>query len=604
MPGLAGIITQMPRTWAEPQLMRMLKSLQHESFYNSGTWIDETLGVYVGWTALPNSFSDGMPVTNRRRDVWLTFSGEEYLNVKSPVGTKGEGKVQNKGQAHYLAQLYEDDPSFPTGLNGIFHALLVDQSRRNVLLFNDRYGMHPLFYHQSKEGLYFAGEAKAIAEALPNLRIPCAESLGEFAACSCVLENRTIFKDIYTMPPGSVWRFHNEPPTEEKTYFTPSEWEGLPPLSSQSYHEELQTCLSDRLPLYFSGRERAAIALTGGLDTRVIMSLYRAPAGSMPCYTFGGMYRDCQDVQIARKIANLCQQSHTTITVGSEFLQQFAHYAERTVYLTEGRVDVYRSADLYVSRKAREIAPAKVVGTYGSEIVRHAVMFKPMAPEDALFQPEFVTQVRAAEKTYKAIRNIHPVTFAAFRQSPWYHNGVLSLEQSQLTVRSPFLDNKFVELAYRNPSLNNGFDVRLELIRNADRRLAVVPSDRGVTASTGTLSTTLLRGFREFTFKAEYAYDYGMPNWAARADHLLAPLHPERIFLGRHKFLHYRIWYRDLLADYLKQILLDPLTLSRPYLNGRHVEKVINSHIQGERNNTITIHKLLTLELIHRLFFD
>ena len=128
-------------------------------------------------------------------------------------------------------------------------------------------------------------------------------------------------------------------------------------------------------------------------------------------------------------------------------------------------MDVYRASDLYVSEKARQIAPAKVVGTYGSEIVRHAVMFKPMLPADGLFHGEMVSNVRRAYDTYAAIRRVHPVTFAAFRQSPWYHHGVLALEQTQLTVRSPFLANDFVAAVYRAPAtLSPNEDVRLRLI--------------------------------------------------------------------------------------------------------------------------------------------
>ena len=35
----------------------------------------------------------------------------------------------------------------------------------------------------------------------------------------------------------------------------------------------------------------------------------------------------------------------------------------------------------------------------------------------------------------------------------------------------------------------------------------------------------------EFSFKAEYAYDYGMPQWLARIDHALRGVHLERSFL-------------------------------------------------------------------------
>jgi asparagine synthase (glutamine-hydrolysing) len=51
MPGIVGLITKMARERAEPQLLRMVEALRHESSYTTGTWIDEELGVYVGWAA-------------------------------------------------------------------------------------------------------------------------------------------------------------------------------------------------------------------------------------------------------------------------------------------------------------------------------------------------------------------------------------------------------------------------------------------------------------------------------------------------------------------------------------------------------------------------
>jgi len=605
MPGIVGLITTMPREWAEPQLVRMVEALRHESFYETGTWIDESLGVYVGWAALKGSFADGMPVSNERGDVCLTFSGDDYSDPAVVRGLKQRGHSLNETRSSYLVHLSEEDPNFPACLNGMFHGLLADRARGTGTLFNDRYGMHRVYYHESKEAFYFAGEAKAILAVRPELRSPSPQGLGEFVACSCVLENRTIFRDIHVLPAASAWVFRNAAIERKGTYFKPIEWEQQPSLDPDSYYQELQNTLSRSLDNYFTGPEKAGVALTGGMDTRVIMAWHKASSGSLPCYTFGGMFRDCQDVRLARIVANACQQTHQVITVGDEFLRRFPHYAERSIYLTEGGVDVYRSSDLYVSEKAREIAPAKVVGTYGSEIIRSAVMFKPMPPAEGLFSPEFLAQVQQASETYTSIRRSHPVTFAAFRQSPWYHHGILALEQTQLTVRSPYLDNDFVRTVFRAPASTNGNgDIRLRLIADGSPTLRRIPSDRGVGGASGSLLSAISHSFQEFTFKAEYAYDYGMPQWIASVDHLLSPLHLQRLFLGRHKFLHYRVWYRDVLADYVKQMLLDPLTLSRPYLEGKSLERMVNSHLEGNRNYTTTIHKMLSLELLHRLFFD
>jgi len=604
VPGIVGFITEQPCSSAKLQLEGMLKAVQHESFYNSGTWVEESLGVYVAWTALQRSFADGMPLSNGRRDVCLIFSGDEYPDPGRVQQVRTHGHQLRSTESAYLVHLYEEDPTFVRNLNGMFHGLLVDRRRGIVNLFNDRYGMHRLYYHESKDGFYFAAEAKAILAARPELRTSDLRSLGEFVSCSCVLENRTIFKGIHVLPAASSWTFRHGQLSSKATYFEPRQWEEQTPLGIESYYQQLRSVLSTALPRYFAGPLPMAMAMTGGLDTRVILACHPPVCGSLPSYTFGSKLRHTYDVRIGKKIADICRQPHQVIEVGDDFLNGFADYAERSIYLTEGTVDLCRAPDLYLSERVREIAPAKIVGTYGSEIVRHAVMFKPVQPPSGVFDSDFLSYVHAAENTYSALRRQHPVTFAAFRQSPWYHHGILALEQSQLTVRSPFMDNEFVRTIYRAPKDSVKDDIRLRLIQQGSPALAQIRSDRGVSGNGTRLGSFFARASREFTFKAEYAYDEGMPQSVARIDHFLSPLRLERLFLGRHKLLHFRIWYRDQLAEYVRQILLDPFTLSRPYLNKKKIEVLVRSHSNGTQNHTAMIHKLLTLELLQRLFLN
>src|SRR5207248_9480203 len=122
------------------------------------------------------------------------------------------------------------------------------------------------------------------------------------------------------------------------------------------------------------------------------------------------------------------------------------------------------------------------------------------------------------------------------------------------------------------------------LIAEGDAALGHIRTDRGVIGNHQSLFTALTREFLEFTFKAEYAYDYGMPQWMARIDHAVSPLHLERLFLGRHKFCHYRIWYRDHLSDYVRETLFDPTALSRSYIDKMRVATIVVGHIKGNRN--------------------
>jgi len=605
VPGIAGLITRLPRERAERELNAMLETLRHESFYVTGTWIDECKGVYVGWSAHRGSFADGMPVSNETGDVVLVFSGEEFPNVGTTERLRARGHTLNSAEASYLVHMYEDDPSFPAGLNGHFHGLLADRAKGTVALMNDRYGMQRLYYHESKDAFYFAGEAKAILAVRPELRSADPASLGELIALNAVLENRSLFKGISVMPGASLWRFRNGTIEHKGTYFHPGEWESQTILDPDTYYRELRDSFVHNLPRYFKGRQNMAMSLTGGLDTRAVMAWYKGPADSLPCYTFGGTYRDCRDVLVARRVARTCQQPHHVIETGTDFLQRFPHLAERAVYLTDGHADVSCAPPLYVCQLAREIAPVRMTGNYGDQILRRYRAFKPRMPAADIFRPEMMMYITAACESYNRIADTHPLSFSAFRQTAWHHHSLLALEQSQLTQRSPFLDNDVVRINFRAPaSAIDNNSARLRLIADGNSALRQIRTDMGVGGRHELFPGALIRRYQDFTFKAEYAYDHGMPQAVARIDHALSPFHFERFFLGRHKFYHFRVWYRDALSKYVEEMLLDTLTLSRPYLDRKSVESIVNGHMRHGQNYTNEIHTLLSLELLHRLFID
>lgn len=607
MPGIVGLVTRLPRARAEGQLLSMVEALRHESFYTTGTWMDEGLGVYLGWCARKNSFSDGMPVRNETGEISLVFSGEEFPEPGTASRLRQRGHDVDPRGPSYLVHRYEEEPSFPASLNGWFHGFLVDRRRGLALLFNDRYSMHRLYYHESAEAFYFAAEAKAILLVRPELRTPDWRGLGEIVSCGCALENRTLFQGVSIVPAASAWTFVNGAIERKGSYFQPEEWENQEPLDSESYYKELQAAFTRNLPRYFNGGERVAMSLTGGLDGRMIMACRRPEPGQLPCYTFGEDKgkRQCRDVVVAEQVARACSQTHQIIPVGAEFLSRFAHYAERTVYLTDGCLSLVHSPDLYLNEKAREIAPVRMTGNYGSEVLRFSRAFRPGEPSAGLFHTELLAHIQAGQETYWKLTECHPVTFAAFRQAPWHHYGLLSLEQTQLSLRSPYLDNEVVQTVFRAPlSKDVANDVCMRLITDGNSDLWRIPTDRGVTANQTSVLGNLRRSAWEFFFKAEYAYDSGMPHWLARLDHTFSALHPERIFLGRHKFHHFRIWYRDTLADYVRDMLLDRRALGRGYLNPERVKAIVEGHLSGLRNYTFEIHNLLTLELLHRLFLD
>src|SRR5258708_3563488 len=146
MPGIVGLISRMPREEAERELLQMIEALRHENFYVTGSWMEESLGIYVGWVARKGSFSDAMPLRNERGDVVLAFAGEEFPEPDTGRRLKDRGHDFDAAGPSHLVHVYEEDPSFPAGLNGRFHALLQDLRHGTALLFNDPFVLEPLHF--------------------------------------------------------------------------------------------------------------------------------------------------------------------------------------------------------------------------------------------------------------------------------------------------------------------------------------------------------------------------------------------------------------------------------------------------------------------------
>ena len=231
-------------------------------------------------------------------------------------------------------------------------------------------------------------------------------------------------------------------------------------------------------------------------------------------------------------------------------------------------------------------------------------MFKPDPPQQGLFDPELERSFRDAAATYADELQGHRLSFTAFKQAPWYMASKFTVERSQVTYRTPYFDNDLVALAYQTPAklLHNG--PALRLIADGNPALGKIGTDRGIAFRSIPGVTRALHWYQEFTFKAEYAYDYRMPQWLARLDHAFAPLRLERLFLGRHKFHHFRVWYRDELSRWLREMLLDSDARSRPYLRANSLEEILKAHISGHRNYAFEIHKILTLEFIQRKLIE
>jgi asparagine synthase (glutamine-hydrolysing) len=598
VPGIAGVIGNDSPENARLLVNAMIATMNTESFYASGVHSDEKSGVYAAWVAHENSFASQNCQRAGRDEQVLLISGECFP-TSSPEGETH--KRDTLDLEYILGQYIESGEAALKQINGLFSGLLIDPKSKRAMLFNDRYGIERLYYYEKGQSTYFASEAKALLKVLPELRAFDPEGVAQFINFGCTLQGRTLFNNLRVIPAGSAWAFDAGKCTGKQRYFDPENQELQPTLDDTSFELRLNSVFERIMPPYLSSNAPIGISLTGGLDTRMIMSCLRGLPGQSECYTFDGPTGQTLDTKLAARVAETCGLKHQIVRIEEDFFTDFGKHVDRTVYTTDGTAGALTAHEIHLNALARQISPIRLTGNFGSEVLRSVSTFKPFGITKELLAASFRETFNGYAQAVPS-NDVHPVTFSAFREIPWNLFGTLTAARSQITFRTPYLDNEIVELAYlASIQSRKSPQSALQLVAKYSPELARIPTDRGLISNSGKISQLSRRIFAEVMFKLDYLYAEGLPHRLSPLDPILASLSKTPL-LGQHKFLRYRRWFKTVMADYVGDVLTDDTTRKMPYFDSQFLETIYVDHLSGRKNYTREIHTVLTLEAIDRIF--
>ena len=109
---------------------------------------------------------------------------------------------------------------FYAELNGWFSGVVVDRRQNSVTLFNDRYSVGRVYYHETDEEFVFSSEAKSLLRIRPGLRKLSQAALAEQLGYNCVIGNRSLFQGIQLLPHAAAWSFRDGAALERRPYST------------------------------------------------------------------------------------------------------------------------------------------------------------------------------------------------------------------------------------------------------------------------------------------------------------------------------------------------------------------------------------------------
>jgi asparagine synthase (glutamine-hydrolysing) len=581
----------------------MADAMLYEPDYGVDVLASPELGVVVGVVALDDprpQAAEGLG----EADLIVAGAGEAVIDGGSPAALAlFNARCVGPAAAEAAVVYAQSGVDGLSRLSGSCAGLIIDRPAQTCVLFTDRFGSHRIFHFTDGERTFFSSEAKAILAVAPGARAINERALAEWMACGGSLGTHSLFRHIGVPPAATALVWTGRLGVSQRQYFDRAMLEQMDPVPDAEFVDRLSHALLASVHECFARPPRAAISLTGGLDSRMIMACLEAPRGAVPCYTFGSMYQETYDVRVGRQVAAIAGQPHSVLMLDTEFLSGLRQTFDESVYASDGYIGLSGAAELYLNRKAKRLAPVRVTGNWGGEMLRGVRAFKYLEPRGEFLRPPMLEALRDSAAAFdQASRSKgNPLSYTLFEQMPVQGHGRSAIERSQVRMRAPFLRNDVVECLYRASASARKTNACSEAVIRRAPELLRVPTDLGLLGRGPAVIRRLRTLHRKGVSRAEYVVSHGAPNWMAVLTASNAGERFERLFLGRHKFQHFRRWMRRELEPLVRDTLCGPEGRELDaWFDRARVRAMVDDHIAGRANYTDEIDKLMTVVVLTR----
>lgn len=564
------------------------------------------------------------PMSDRGKSVWITYNGEVYnfkdLRVELE---KADYTFFSNSDTEVIINSYKQwGIDCIKKFNGMFAFALWDNERSKLFLTRDRYGVKPFYYYFKNGILIFASEIKSILQSSQIEVEVDLEALNEYFTFQNIFTDRTLFRGIKLLPPGSFIELDLN--SEQKNALQINKyWDYT--FSTEGFHlsqaeaaEELRRLFAQAVTRQLVSDVPVGSYLSGGMDTGSITAIARKYFGRISTFTCGfdlssasGLELGFDEREYAEFLANLLKTEHYEVVLHAGDMEQVM--PELIYHLEDLRMGQCYP-NYYAARLAGKFVKVVLSGAGGDELFggypwRYYRGINPKDMNDYLRkyydywqrlvadndkERFFNHEVYQQTKDYSTFEvfgsvfdqsNLIPQTNEDYIAKSMYFeiktflHGLFVVEDKismahSLETRVPFLDNDLVDFALKIP-------VTFKL-SNLDQVVTIDEDEPGK-----------LRRYYQTTRDGKEVLRQAMQG--------LVP----REILEREKqgfSAPDASWFRGESIEYVKQLLLDSKARIYDYLNPNYVQKRLEEHISGKLNYRLFIWSLLSFEWWNRQF--
>ncbi len=295
-----------PGRAAEPELARRLgERIQHRGPDGLAVSTAGAVALFHARLAIIDVATGAQPMHDG--DLAITYNGEIYNYRELRDELRGRGhQFRTASDTEVILKAYREwGTDALSRLNGMFAFVLVDSARGHIFAARDRLGIKPLYWTRVSGRFAWASEIKALLE-LPDLeRAVDLEALEDYLTYQFVLGDRTLFRGIYKLEPGTYQLVGlADGRVQSATYWSPS-YNVDSSITEADAVERLRALLEDAVRLQLRSDVPVGSHLSGGLDSSMIACL-AAPNLAAGMHAFTGVFRegpDFDETPYARAVA-------------------------------------------------------------------------------------------------------------------------------------------------------------------------------------------------------------------------------------------------------------------------------------------------------------
>ncbi len=339
MCGIVGILgfdrNESERTEA---IIKMTSTLRHRGPDGFGYYISPDVALGQTRLSIIDLSTGDQPFTTEKSII--VYNGEvyNYIEIKKELEEHGI-RFKSTSDTEVIVRAYEFyGEECLSKFNGQFAFLIWNKEKKELFAARDRFGVRPLYILRINGSYYFSSELKAFDTIKSYKRNFDIDHLFEHALFWNTTSDKTVFKDIRSLPGGTFMLIKGSSVIEKRYY----EIGGNIPSDSKNYlesKEEFNSLLEDAVRLRLRSDVPVGAYLSGGIDSSVITYLiHKNKPERLKTFSITFENKEFDESEYQKEMVRKIQSDHVFLNITNEKIDNAfpmaVYHAERPIFRT------------------------------------------------------------------------------------------------------------------------------------------------------------------------------------------------------------------------------------------------------------------------------